>query len=294
MQVSRENTMAEQNVHVVKPHNFQGYLDFEANEVEKSKQMWQPEFVKFCALADKYLILTSGMKIDNSQVRLPARLLLEVESQMYSIGSQLLRRRVTDAMVGLRRAIEATGVAYRVWKNPSLAEVFFNAYPWAEQQDHPKQWKTSEDYRREFNSGKLFGEEGEVWNSLKIGYQVLSAMASHAGPGALSGQEIQEGYYFSHFVETNDKEIRRSWYYSISMLWAILRVFFTILRQSIPVHVAGSLEADVISWRNSIESQMRERAPWMDRTDGPPSPLGLILTPHQIGFLLSEPVIRSN
>lgn len=286
--------MADQNVHVIKPHNFKGYLEFEAKEAEKSKEIWEPEYVKYCELADKYLILTSSMKIDNSQVRLPARLLLEVESQMYSIGSQLLRRRVTDSMMGLRRAIEATGVAYRVWKNPSLVEVFFNAYPWAEQNDHPKQWKTSDDYKREFNSAKLFGEEGDVWKSLKVGYQVLSAMASHAGPGVLSSQEIREGYYFSHFVETNDKEIRRGWYYSISMLWATLRVFLTILRQSIPAQVGSSLEEDVISWRDSIAAQMGERAPWMAPTEKPLSPLGLIIRPDQIRFLLNMPATPSN
>ncbi len=240
---------------IVKPRSFKDYIDFDAKESEKSKSSWEPEFEKYCELSDKYLVLTSGLNIDNKQVILPARLLLEVESQMYGIGSQLLRRRVTDAMMGLRRAIEATAVAYRVWKHPSLVEIFFKAYPWAEEDGYPKQWKESKEYKNEFNTTKLFGEQGDIWNSLKVGYQVLSAMSSHAGPGVISSQELRKGYYFAHFVETSDQEIRRSWYYSMSMLFASLRVFLTLVRQSLRAGVADSLEKEIIIWRDSAAAQ---------------------------------------
>jgi len=274
---------------LVKPLGLREFIKFLATETEKSKEVWAPELERYCELVDKYQILTSSMKIDNHQVRLPARLLLEVESEMYGVGVQLLQRRITAAMMETRRAIEATGIAYRVWKKPSLVEVFYKAYPWADQDNHPKQWKPSEDYKKEFNTYTLFGEEGEVWKTLKVGYQLLSAMATHAGPGVLTTQEILEGYYFSHFVETSDKEVRRGWYYSMTMFFQMLRVFLTILRQSVPPAIIAALERDIITWRDTVAVQMDKRTPWIDPTETTPSPLGLIIRPDQIRFLLSYP-----
>ena len=123
---------------LVKPISIKQYLEFEEKELVLSRDRWAPEFDAGCTLADLYQNLTSGMKVSDKIHRLPARLLLEVESQFYGIVSQLLRRRTTDSMMAVRRAIEACAVAHRVWQNPKLLEVFFKAYPNVEKHSDPR------------------------------------------------------------------------------------------------------------------------------------------------------------
>lgn len=91
---------------------------------------------------------------------------------------------------------------------------------------------------------------------------------------------IVKPHYFAHFVETSDSGICRSWYYSMSMLFAGLRVFLSMLRQSLRAGVPNSLEREIIIiWRDSAAAQMDKRAPWM-KPYGKASPImSLIIRP---------------
>jgi hypothetical protein len=51
--------MADQNVHVVKPHNFQGYLEFETNEAEKSKLRLWLRFAHGFGVGQGYIYIAS-------------------------------------------------------------------------------------------------------------------------------------------------------------------------------------------------------------------------------------------
>jgi hypothetical protein len=180
---------------------------------------------------------------------------------MYGVASQMLRRRLTDALALTRRAIEATATAYRLWKNPQLIEVFLTAYPNANETNHPKQWKRSRQYSQEFSTHKLFNEPGDTWDRMRVYYEVFSAMASHAGPGATIHHEFRGRQRYLSFLPSNDQDIRRSWYYLLAAYMDMWKVFLHILRGACPVPVVEMLERDFITWRDGMSVIRGERAP---------------------------------
>src|SRR5262249_24321060 len=143
---------------------------------------------------------------------LPADLFLVVKNQMFGVVSQLLRRRLSDAQALTRRAIEATAAAYRLWEHPELAEVLAAAYPDVKKTGDKKQWKPSKCYKEEFSTTKLFDPPGETWERLKTLYEVFSAMASHAGPGATTSHEFREKIRYAPFLAPKEEDIRRTWH----------------------------------------------------------------------------------
>ena len=210
---------------------------------------------------------------------------MAVESQMYGVVSQLLWRRTTDALTLTRRAIEATGVAHRVWTDPYLADVFFHAYPDVQKTGDAKQWKPSQKYRDEFKSSKLFAPDGAVWERLRIAYEVMSAMASHAGPGVLKDQESKEQQRFMHFVNPDEKDCRRHWYWIMGFYYEMLRVFLRILRDQVDAVVLSNLENDLITWRDRNAAQFQGT----DKSEASgESRNSLVLTPEQVRFLFSS------
>ena len=270
---------------ITKPISIRDYLDFEEKEARDNRARWTHEFESFCALGDLYQLLASTIKITQKELDLPVRLFLAVESQMYGVVSQLLRRRTTDALTLTRRAIEATGVAYRIWTNPELAETFISAYPDVEKTGDPKQWRASQTYKEEFSSAKLFSQEGPVWERLKITYAVLSAMASHAGPGVLKDQEDRDLQRYMHFVNPDEEDCRRHWFWIMGFYYEMLRVFLRILQNQLAEAILSSLEKDLIAWREWNAAQF-------EKADKDAASLGSkdkrVLCPEEIRFLFSS------
>lgn len=135
-----------------------GYLDDDAEVISTSRKEWEPEFRALSGLAEMYRRLTNLIVISDTNQNLPAHLLLVALNQLYGIASELLRRRTRDAHALTRRAIEAAGVAYRLWTHPQLIQVFNEAYPRINDPNDPNQLKPSNRYSQEltpFNSSLL-------------------------------------------------------------------------------------------------------------------------------------------
>ena len=93
----------------------------------------------------------------------------------------------------MRRAVEAAGVAHRLWKHPELTQVYNEAYPNINEDNRPKQFRPSDRYRQEFSAIQLFSGDSSALQTLGSFYELFSAGASHAGIGALAGQKWKEG-----------------------------------------------------------------------------------------------------
>ncbi|MFY9271066.1 MAG: hypothetical protein WAO55_15090 [Candidatus Manganitrophaceae bacterium] len=239
------------------------YLEVEQQTEQNSRSLYQPEFESFCKLFDLYEYLIASIKIGDLKLQIPSDLLLVVTSQMCGVASQLLRNRLTDAYALSRRAIEATAVAHRIWKQPELAKVFREAYPNSKQDEHPKQWRPSDSYKNEFSTKKLFDYQGEVWTHLRTMYEVDSVMATHTGLGALVNHEIRGQTRYLSFISTDNRDVLRAWYDLMSTYFATLKVFIRIFRESWTRDGVGIFEKDVIVFRDKISVLISQRAPWM-------------------------------
>ncbi|WHZ13928.1 MAG: hypothetical protein OJF52_000763 [Nitrospira sp.] len=268
---------------LIKPISVKDYLEFEEQETKRLQARWKAELDSFSALGDLYGLLAANIKVSAQNLILPCRLFLAVESQMYGVVSQLLRRRMTDALALTRRAIEAAAAAYLVWEKPALAEVFLNAYPNVNMADDLKQWKPSKKYKEEFSTQKLFDHDGEVWNRLRSTYQVTSAMCSHAGPGVLKDQENRNQQLYVHFVHPDEGEGRRHWYWIMGSYFEMLRVFMRIFREQLERTFLGQLEKDIIGWRDKSAKQFDELARQSSKDTLKDS--SLILRHEQVKFL---------
>jgi hypothetical protein len=179
----------------------------------------------------------------------------------------------------MRRAIEAAAIAYRLWKTPDLLPLFKDAYPNFQIPGHPKRWLPSGAYREEFKTANLFGEEGEVWQTLKTFYDVTSAKCSHAGPGATIPHKAEGGHLHLSFREQDDVEIRRAWYAVLNAFWSCLKVFLAMMRDTGKREMITVLEQDMKKWQAKIAEQIEQRTYWIkhDKSKGDPS--GLIIVP---------------
>jgi hypothetical protein len=237
------------------------YLEAEEKAIEESKHQWNQEFRSFCELADLYDRLKCMMRINSQEILAPAKLFLVVQTQMYGVASQLLRRRLVDAEMLTRRAIEAAATAYRVWKYPGLTDIFYNAYPNANQTLGNNQWQRSREYRREFSTDKLFGENGKTWRNLQSLFSMFSALSSHAGPGALISHKTRDQLVTLHFFETDDKITFLSWNYMFDCYWEILKVFVEILGKTAEETMRNTFATDALAWRKRTEQVATKRAP---------------------------------
>ena len=239
------------------------YLEHDLKAIEESYEHWAPEFQAFVRLSEIYQVLVATVVVVDEKHYIPGAHLLVVESQMYGVVSELLRRRPIDAQVLTRRAIEAAATAYRVWKYPELLPVFKDAYPNFLDQNHPGRWKPSARYRQEFSTFKLFGEPGDTWKSMKTLYEVLSAKSSHTGPGATIPHVTKEGACHLSFREKDDIEIRRCWYAVLTAFWNCLKVFLAMMRDTGKPAMISVIEEDMKKWQAQIAKQIDERAYWM-------------------------------
>jgi hypothetical protein len=259
---------SEPGIKKIEPASDRGLLQYLAVEQEnatKSRVNYQPELESVCRLFDLYNFMAAAIKVDSLPLSLAAELFLVVNSQLCGSVSQLLRLRVIDVHGMNRRTIEATAIAYRLWKHQNLVPVYIDGYPHIGDDNHPKQWRPSKKYKEEFSTGRLFSEEGEIWLSLKKLYDVNSAMATHAGMGALTPHEHRDQSIYLPFMTVDEREVLRGWYSLMTVYFQCLKVFIVIFRESWRGCDIGIFEKDVIAWLRNISALREQRVPWMGR-----------------------------
>jgi len=232
------------------------YLEAENRLAEESRIRWHREFDLFCDLTEFYERLLAAIKISDKNAQIPAELFLVIMKLMYGVVSQILRGRHSDAWAQTRGAIEAAAISYRLSDHPELIEIYHQAYPNVEKQGDPKQWKISADYCENFKTSYLFGQGGSTWNNLKVFYDMFSAMATHAGPAALSYHETMEDTVFLPFLGSEEQEIKRCWHSLILAYYEILRVFLQIFRASWSGQEADMLGKELLVWRDKVGALM--------------------------------------
>lgn len=259
---------------IEEPRGLKKYLEKESHAVEVSQRLHGPEFELFCELAEFYERLGTLCRMKSQEAaRLasPPKLFQVVMCQMYGVGSQLLRRRILDADALTRRAIEATAIAYRLWKHPELCDVFENAYPNHHKQDHPKQWRPSYEYNEAFKLDQLFGEPEAVWANLRSVHDAVSAGSTHSGPLATAFHVQSDGKVLLHFIEPDNRLVRMTWNSMLNLYSEMLMLFLNLLRGSAESALIEAFEKDLRGWREKaaiIARQRNESPPSGLETDG--------------------------
>jgi hypothetical protein len=246
--------------------SFQEYLSKENDVAARSREEYRPEFEAFAELAGFYERLAGAVTIAEPRAIIPGELLLVVTNQMFGAGSQMLRTREVDALALTRRAIEATAAAYRIWEHPELTDVYANAYPNHAHFRHPKQWQPTGEYRREFSVAKLFDQPAGVFPALRVLYDLTSAMASHAGIGALANHRDGPRQRVAKFLGGDPRDIMNNWYTVLAAYMEMFKVFVRILRSSAPEALITILVEDFLDWCNRTAALGASRAPWAIQT----------------------------
>lgn len=247
---------------IEEPRGLKKYLEKESHAVEVSHRLHGPEFELFCELAEVYerLGMLCRMKSQEAdRLASPAKLFQVVMCQMYGVGSQLLRRRILDADALTRRAIEATAIAYRLWKHPELCDVYENAYPHHHKEDHPKQWEPSYRYNEAFKLDQLFSEPEAVWGYLRSVHNAVSAGSTHAGPLATAFHVQRDGTVLLQFIESDNGLVRMTWNTMLALYSEILMLFLQILRASAEPAAITAFEQDLRGWRVKAATIARQR-----------------------------------
>ena len=190
----------------------------------------------------------------------PAKLFQVVMCQMYGVASQLLRRRILDADALTRRAIEATAIAYRLWRHPDLCDVYEDAYPNHHKEDDPKQWEPSSKYRKAFKLKKLFSEP--EWGDLRSVYDAMSAGSTHAGPLATAFHIQEDATVLLDFIERDNGVVRTTWNSMLNLYSEMLMMFLRILAGSAEPIAITAFEQDLRKWRVKAATITRQRHEW--------------------------------
>lgn len=246
-----------------------GYLANDADVVATSSNDWEPEYSALSHLVDIFRRLSALIVIKDPNLNLPAQLFLVALNQSYGVASELLRRRTRDAQALTRRAVEAAGVAHRLWRHPDLIQVFNEAYPHMNDSTHPKQFKPSEKYRSEFSYPQLFSGDSSALQTLGSLIELFSVGATHAGLGALVGQKWEDSVLKLSVRETDGVEIGRAWHSIIGAYWEMLRVFFAILKPAVQDGMSEAVELDMKTWLEAYRKTLRERTPWIPNLHEP-------------------------
>lgn len=215
------------------------YIAGEQAALEDSLKRFGPEISLASNLADFYLRLIKLTNVPHDSRTIIASLFLVVADQLYGVVSQILRRRVVDALALTRRAIEAAGAAKVISKHPESGVAFASAYPSSGKLPEcdsntgrlkidPGQWRPSKEYAKQFRAANLFGHEGEEWEYLRAIYAQLSAMASHTGPLS-AGQQKHEHDRILARVFADDTASALGWYCLLETYWQIWNVFWGLL-----------------------------------------------------------------
>jgi hypothetical protein len=249
------------------PMSFHEYIKKETEVAERSAEEYRPELEAFAELAGFFERLAGTITIAERRALIPGELLLVVTNQMFGAGSQMLRTRGTDALALTRRAIEAAAIAYRIWQHPELAEVYANAFPNHANILDPHQWHSTKEHRQQFSTTKLFDQPGDVFAGLKAMYGLTSAMASHAGIGALAGHRDGHGAErVATFLGGDPREITDNWYTLMAVYTDIFKVFVRIMRGNAADAAIDLLVQDFLSWQDRTAAVSAVRAPWARQT----------------------------
>lgn len=247
---------------IEKTHGLKEYLEAELHAVEFSHQLHRTEFELFCELGELYERVGTVSTIkpqEAARLASPIKLFQVVTSQMYGVCSQLLRRRIQDADALTRRAIEATAIAYRLWKHPEMCDTYENAYPNHQKEGHRAQWKPSFNYNDAFKLDKLFGEPEEVWTYLRSVHDAASAASTHSGPLATAFHVEKDGAIQLDFIESDNAIVRVTWNRMLAVYSEMLMVFFRILHDSGDVVVMKTYEHDLREWRTKAATITKAR-----------------------------------
>jgi len=155
------------------------------------------------------------------------------------------------------------------WKNPDLIEVFNEAYPDINDSNNPKQFRPSKKYRQEFKYDQLLSNDSSALQTLGSLIELFSVGASHAGLGALFGQQWKDGELRLSQRETDKVEIGRAWHSVITAYWQILRILFAILKPTIRNGMADAVEADMKAWFEDYRKTVKERMTWIPELHEP-------------------------
>jgi hypothetical protein len=240
-----------------------GYLAKDAGVVESSLKEWGPEYKALSCLVDIFKHVAQLVVIKDTNLHIPAQLFLVVLNKSYGITSELLRRRTRDAQALARHPIEAAGIAYRIWKHPDLIQVYNEAYPKVTEDGNPAQFRPSNSYRTQFSAAKIFPEDTEAFRPLRGLYELFSVGATHAGLGALGPLKWKDGVSSLSERETDKVEIGRAWLSVIAAYWIILRIFFRVLKSTIPDGMSVAVEAEIKEWVQDHRVILKDRTHWI-------------------------------
>jgi len=240
-----------------------GYLAKDSGVVKASLEEWALEYKALSRLVDIFRRVAQLVDIKDTNLHIPAQLFLVVLNQSYGIASELLRRRTIDAQALARRAVEAAGIAYRLWNHPNLIQVYNEAYPNVNEDGHPGQFRPSNSYRTEFSAAKIFPEEIEAFQPLRGLYELFSVGATHAGLGALGPLKWKDGVSSLSEREIDKVEIGRAWLSVIAAYWIILRIFFRVLKSTMTDGMSMAVEAEMKEWVQDCKVMLKSRTPWI-------------------------------
>jgi hypothetical protein len=123
-------------------------------------------------------------------------------------------------------------------------------------------WKPTPQYRKEFSVSKLFDQPGEVFRGLKRIYGMSSAMASHAGIGALAAHRDGDSSRIAAFLGGDHRQIITHWYTLIAAYMEMFKVFVRMMRANAPTQAIDLLVHDFLQWRDRVAIVHGARAPW--------------------------------
>lgn len=117
--------------------------------------------------------------------------------------------------------------------------------------DDSKRFLPSRKYVSAFGSRALFGGKGDDWAKLYVAYGLLSATASHAGPGAMVTHQLK-GQRISGSPFASDEELRETWSPMFAIYKTIWRAFFEMLSGSGDKMVMEGIDIDFMGWWNRV------------------------------------------
>lgn len=136
-----------------------------------------------------------------------------------------------------------------------------------------KQWQPSRNFKKSFSTTALFSEPEDFWKTLRLDYDMLSVMATHAGLGATTTQVAVEQQRVLVFFEADDKDLDRAWYHQLAIYWALLRVFFVSFKATTDSSMADLLSKDILNWRDKANERLQKRVSWLaSRSQGNAAP----------------------
>ncbi|HEU4685458.1 MAG TPA: hypothetical protein VFS39_13215 [Nitrospira sp.] len=234
------------------------YLEVEDRAIGDSLVRYAIHYQLFGELATLYDALTHGRVLTAADISLPFRLFLLVQTEMVGVASQLLRRRITDAGVLTRRAIEATAAAHQLWKHPELGDSFEGAYPNALHYATIDSWKPAASYSEAFDTRVLLDDRTPPWPSLKLLYEFFAAISSPAGPWTTLPYEVIHGALKLRFIEQDRVTVRLAWESMLDTYSTLLEVYLTMLSPAFDVSQIAMLRVALFRWRSEVEALCRQ------------------------------------